>query len=167
MYAYEQITQFTKMLHTLSRILDKAQRHAEANGFESEILLNSRLVADMLPLTSQVQIACDTAQLATSVLTGKQAPVFENNQRTITELKSLIEKTIEYISSVKENDFEGWEERRVAPPGWSGAFHGKDYFYQHGVPNFYFHMVTAYAILRHKGVKIGKMDYIGQLPFLS
>lgn len=166
MYAYEQITQFTKMLHILSRLLDKAQRHAEANGFESEILLNSRLVADMLPLTSQVQMACDTAQLATSVLTGKQAPDFENSQKTIPELKTLIEKTISYISSIKESEFVGWEVRVVAPKGWSGAFLGKDYFYQHGVPNFYFHMVTAYAILRHKGVKIGKMDYIGQLPFL-
>jgi uncharacterized protein len=163
---YAQITQFTKMLHTLSRLLDKAQKHAEANRFEPEVLLNARLSPDMLPLTSQVQMACDTARLATSVLTGKQAPVFANTEKTIPELKVLIEKTIEYVTSTKESDFSGWEDRIVAPPGWAGAFLGKDYFYQHGVPNFYFHMVTAYAILRHKGVRIGKMDYIGQLPFL-
>ncbi|MBN9687379.1 DUF1993 domain-containing protein [Corallococcus sp. NCSPR001] len=163
---YAQITQFTKMLHTLSRLLDKAQKHAEANGFEPEVLLNARLSPDMLPLTSQVQMACDTAKLATSVLTGKQAPVFANTEETIPELKVLIEKTIEYVTSMKESDFSGWEDRIVAPSGWAGAFLGKDYFYQHGVPNFYFHMVTAYAILRHKGVRIGKMDYIGQLPFL-
>jgi hypothetical protein len=163
---YAQITQFTKMLHTLSRLLDKAQKHAEANNFEPEVLLNSRLSPDMLPLTSQVQMACDTAKLATSVLTGKQAPAFEDTEKTIRELKTRIEKTIGYVASMKESDFSGWEERIVAPPGWAGAFLGKDYFYQHGVPNFYFHLVTAYAILRHKGVRIGKMDYIGQLPFL-
>ncbi|WP_413558315.1 DUF1993 domain-containing protein [Bdellovibrio sp. HCB209] len=163
---YAQITQFIKMLHTLSRLLDKAQRHAEANNFTSEELLNSRLAPDMLPLTSQVYWACDTARLATSVLSGKEVPVFQNNEKTIPELKALIEKTISYVSSIKESDFSGWEERIVAPKGWSGAFRGKDYFYQHGVPNFYFHVVTAYAILRHKGVQIGKMDYIGQLPFL-
>ena len=163
---YAQITQFTKMLHTLSRLLDKAQRHSEANKIDSTVLLNSRLSPDMLPLTSQVQMVCETARLATSVLTGKQIPVFEDNEETIPELKALIEKTISYVSSIKESEFSGWEDRRVAPPGWSGAFLGKDYFYQHAVPNFYFHMVTAYAILRHKGVRIGKMDYIGQLPFL-
>ena len=163
---YAQITQFTKMLNTLSGLLDKAQKHAEANKFEPKVLLNSSLAPDMLPLTSQVQMVCDTARLATSVLTGKQAPVFEGTEKTIPELKALIEKTIGYVTSMKESDFSGWEERIVAPPGWAGAFLGKDYFYQHGVPNFYFHMMTAYAILRHKGVRIGKMDYIGQLPFL-
>ncbi|MEB6381565.1 DUF1993 domain-containing protein [Leclercia adecarboxylata] len=164
---YAQITQFTKMLHTLSRLLDKANRHAEVNKFDSAVLLNSRLSPDMLPLTCQVQMACDTANLATSVLTGNQAPFFEDTEETIPELKVRIEKTIGYITSMKESDFNGWEERIVAPTGWAGAFIGKDYFYQHAVPNFYFHMVTAYAILRHKGVQIGKMDYIGHLPFLK
>lgn len=164
---YAQITQFVKMLHTLSRLLDKAQRHAEENNFEPAVLLNSRLSPDMLPLTSQVQMTCDTARLATSVLAGKQAAVFKGREQTIPELKALIEKTIGDITPMKESDFTGWEERIVAPEGWSGSFMGKDYFYQHAVPNFYFHMVTAYAILRHKGVRIGKMDYIGQLPFLK
>jgi hypothetical protein len=163
---YAQIMQFTKMLHTLSRLLDKAQKHAEANKSEPEVLLNSRLSPDMLPLTSQVQMACDTARLASAVLAGKPIPIFDDSEKTIPELKALIEKTIGYVTSMKESDFSGWEERRVAPPGWAGAFLGKDYFYQHAVPNFYFHMVTAYAILRHKSVRIGKMDYIGQLPFL-
>ncbi len=163
---YAQITQFTKMLLTLSRLLDKAQQHAEANNLAPDVLLNARLAPDMRPLTSQVQMACDTARLAPSVLAGKPIPVFEDTEKTVPELKALIEKTIAHINSMKESDFAGWEERIVAPPGWSGAFLGKDYFYQHGVPNFYFHMVTAYAILRHKGVRIGKMDYIGQLPFL-
>jgi hypothetical protein len=163
---YAQITQFTKMLHTLSRLLYKAQQHAEANNFEPEVLLNARLSPDMLPLTSQIQMACDTARLATSVLTGKPIPAFKDTEKTVPELKALIEKTIAHVASMKESDFSGWEERIVAPPGWSGAFLGKDYFYQHGVPNFFFHIVTAYAILRHKGVRVGKMDYIGHLPFL-
>lgn len=163
---YAQITQFAKMLNTLSRLLNKAQNHAKANRIEPEALLNSRLAPDMLPLTNQVEWACDTAMLAASVLTGQKAPVFGNTEKTIPDLKARIEKTVAFITSMKESDFTGGEERRVAPPGWAGAFLGKDYFYQHGVPNFYFHMVTAYAILRHKGVRIGKMDYIGQLPFL-
>lgn len=161
-----QITQFTKMLRTLSRLLDKAQQHAEANNLAPDVLLNARLAPDMRPLTSQVQMACDTARLAPSVLAGKPIPVFEDTEKTVPELKALIEKTIAHINSIEESNFDGWEERIVAPPGWSGALLGKDYFYQHGVPNFYFHMVTAYAILRHRGVRIGKMDYIGQLPFI-
>lgn len=163
---YAQITQFTKMLRTLSRLLDKAKQHAEANNLAADVLLSARLAPDMRPLMSQVQMACDTARLAASVLAGKPIPVFDDTEKTVPELKALIEKTIAHITSMKESDFAGWEERIVAPPGWSGAFLGRDYFYQHGVPNFYFHMVTAYAILRHNGVRIGKMDYIGQLPFL-
>ena len=100
-------------------------------------------------------------------MTGQPAPAFEGTENTVQELKVVIEKTISYIASMDENDFAGWEDRIVAPPGWAGAFLGKDYFYQHGVPNFYFHTVMAYAILRHKGVRIGKMDYIGALPFLK
>lgn len=163
---YAQITQFTKMLRTLSRLLDIAQRHADVNKFEPELLLNSRLSPDMLPFTSQIQMACDTARLCTSVLTGKEAPVFEDTEKSIPELKTLIKKTMGYVTSTSEEDFSGWEERIVAPPGWAGAFLGMDYFYQHAVPNFYFHTVAAYMILRHKGVRVGKMDYIGQLPFL-
>ncbi len=164
---YAQITQFIKMLRTLSRLLDKAQQHAAANNLAPDALLNARLAPDMRPLTSQVQMACDTARLAVSVLSGKPIPVYEDAEKTVPELKALIEKSVAYVASMKESDFAGWEERIVAPPGWSGAFLGKDYFYQHGVPNFYFHTVTAYDILRHKSVRIGKMDYIGQLPFLQ
>lgn len=163
---YAEFTQFNKMLNTLSRLLDKAQRHAEANNLGPKVLLNARLAPDMLPLTSQVQMVCDTAMLASSVLTGKSAPTFNKDASTFSELKDLIEKTVTYVSSMQESDFLGWEDRVVAPPGWSGAFLGKDYFHQHALPNFYFHMVTAYAILRHAGVRIGKMDYIGKLPFL-
>lgn len=163
---YAQITQFTKMLRTLSRLLDKAKQNAEANNFSPDVLLNARLAPDMRPLTSQVQMACDTARLAASVLSGKPIPAYDDTEKTVPELKALIEKSVAYVLSIEESDFAGWENRIVAPPGWSGAFLGKDYFYQHGVPNFYFHMVTAYDILRHKGVQIGKMDYIGQLPFL-
>ena len=113
---YAQITQFTKMFHNLSLLLDKAQKHADAKKFEPEVLLNSRLSPDMLPLTCQVQIACDTAKLATSRLTGKEAPVYEDTEKTIPELKARIEKTIGYVTSMKESDFSGWEERIISPP---------------------------------------------------
>lgn len=162
---YAQITQFAKMLNNLSLLLDKAQKYAEAKKFEPEVLLNSRLAPDMFSLTRQVQIACDTVKLATSRLTGKEAPVNEDTEKTIPELKARIEKTIGYVTSMKESDFTGWEERKISHPRWDGSLTGKDYFYQHAIPNVYFHVMAAYAILRHNGVEIGKKDYLGQMPF--
>ena len=162
---YEQFTQFAKMLHNLSNLLDKAQKFAETKKFEPEVLLNSRLAPDMLSLTRQVQIACDTAKLATSRLTGKDAPVNEDTEKTIPELKARIETTIGFVTSMKETDFAGWETRKISHPRWEGHLTGKDYFYQHAIPNVYFHVTTAYAILRNNGVEIGKKDFLGTLPF--
>ena len=162
---FEQFTQFAKMLHNLSNLLDKAQKHAEAKKFEPEVLLNSRLSPDMFPLTRQVQIACDTAKLATARLTGKEAPKNEDTEKTIPELKARIESTLGYVTSMKESDFAGWETRTISHPRWEGSLTGKDYFYQHAIPNVYFHVMAAYAILRHNGVEIGKKDYLGTLPF--
>lgn len=161
----DQFTQFTKMLHNLSNLLDKAQKYAEAKKFEPEVLLSSRLAPDMFSLTRQVQIACDTAKLATSRLSGKEAPKNEDTETTIPELKARIESTIGYVSSMKESDFAGWETRAISHPRWEGSLSGKDYFFQHAIPNVYFHVAAAYAILRHNGVEIGKKDYLGQMPF--
>ena len=162
---FEQFTQFAKMLHNLSNLLDKAATHAEAKKFDVDVLLNSRLSPDMFPLTRQVQIACDTAKLATARLTGKEAPKNEDTEKTIPELKARIESTLGYLTSLKETDFSGWETRKISHPRWEGSLTGKEYFYQHAIPNVYFHVMAAYSILRHNGVEIGKKDYLGTLPF--
>lgn len=162
---FEQFTQFAKMLHNLSLLLDKAQAQAAAKKFEPEVLLNSRLSPDMFSLMRQVQIACDTAKLATARLTGKEAPKNEDTEKTIPELKARIESTLGYVTSMKESDFADWETRTISHPRWEGSLTGKEYFYQHAIPNIYFHVTAAYAILRHNGVEIGKKDYLGTLPF--
>ncbi|MES2526289.1 MAG: DUF1993 domain-containing protein [Bdellovibrionota bacterium] len=161
----DQFTQFAKMLHNLSLMLDKAQKYAEAKKFEPEVLLNSRLAPDMFSLTRQVQIACDTAKLATARMTGKEAPKNEDTEKTIPELKARIESTLGFVTSMKESDFTGWETRTISHPRWEGSLTGKDYFFQHAVPNVYFHVMASYAILRHNGVDLGKKDYLGTLPF--
>lgn len=163
---YEQFTQFTKMFHNLSLILDKAQKYADAKKIEPETLGNLRLTADMLPLSRQVMIACDAAKLGAARLTGKDAPVNDDKEKTIPELKARLESTMGFLSSLKEADFKGWEERKITQPRWEGKWMtGKDYFHQHIVPNVYFHVTTTYAILRENGVEIGKKDYLGEMPY--
>lgn len=163
---YDQFTQFAKMLHNLSTLLDKANSFAETKKIDSEVLLNSRLAPDMLNFTRQVQIACDSAKLGASRLSGKEAPVNDDKEKTIPELKARIESTIGFLSSVKEADFKGWEDRKISQPRWEGKWlTGKDYLHQHVIPNVYFHITTAYAILRHNGVEIGKKTYLGEMPY--
>lgn len=163
---YEQFTQFTKMFHNLSLILDKAQKYAEAKKIEPETLGTLRLTADMLPLSRQVMIACDAAKLGAARLTGKDAPVNDDKEKTIPELKARLESTMGFLSSLKEADFKGWEERKITQPRWEGKWMtGKEYFHQHIVPNVYFHVTTTYAILRSNGVEIGKKDYLGEMPY--
>lgn len=162
----DQFTQFAKMLRNLSTLLDKGQALAEAKKFESEVLLNARIAPDMFNLTRQVQIACDSAKLGASRLSGKDAPVNDDKEATIPELKARIESTIGFLASVKEADFNGWEERKISQPRWEGKWlTGKDYLNQHVIPNVYFHITTAYAILRHNGVDIGKKTYLGEMPY--
>lgn len=163
---YEQFTQFTKMFHNLSLILDKAQKHADAKKIEPETLGTLRLTADMLPLARQVMIACDSAKIGAARLSGKEAPVNEDKEKTIPELKARLESTIGFLTTLKEADFKGWEERKISQPRWEGKWMtGKEYFHQHIVPNVYFHVTTTYAILRANGVDIGKKDYLGEMPY--
>lgn len=163
---YQQFTQFAKMLHNLSHLLDKGNAFAEAKKFDPEVLLNSRLAPDMFTLIRQVQIACDSVKLGAARLSGKDAPVNDDKERTIPELKARIESTMGFLSSLKESDFSGWEERKITQPRWEGKWlTGKDYFHQHVIPNVYFHITTAYAILRNNGVEVGKKDYLGAMPY--
>ncbi len=160
------IPQFAKMLLNLNMILDKAAKHAEAKKFEVEILLNSRLAPDQFNLIRQVQIACDTAKLAASRLTGKDAPVHEDNEKTLSDLRARIQQTVSYLNNFTAKDFDGADDKRITQPRWEGKYLlGFEFATQHALPNLYFHITTAYAILRHNGVDVGKKDYLGEMPY--
>jgi uncharacterized protein len=160
------IPQFSKMLQNLNRILDKATLYAETKKFDVEVLLNSRLYPDQFNLIKQIQIACDTAKLGASRLTGKEAPVHEDKEKTLPELKTRIEDVLGYLKTFSEKDFKGAEEKKISQPRWEGKYlSGLEFAIQHAIPNLYFHITTAYSILRHNGLEIGKRDYLGELPF--
>lgn len=155
---------FVNMLNNLSAILDKAQAYADAKKIDPTVLTGCRLYPDMLPLTSQVQIACDTAKGAAARLAGVDNPKHEDTERTLAELKGRIAKTIEFIGTVKPAQIDGSEDKQIVLKlgGQEAKFTGMQYLLGFAHPNFYFHVTTAYDILRHNGVDVGKRDYIGQ-----
>jgi hypothetical protein len=154
---------FINMLNNLSAILDKAQAHAEAKKIDPLVLTADRLFPDMLPLARQVQIASDGAKGAVARLAGVEIPKYEDTEQTFAELKARIAKTIAFVQSIKPAQLEGTEDKEVVLKlgGKDVMFKGMQYLLGHALPNFYFHVVTAYNILRHDGVEIGKRDYIG------
>ncbi len=162
--AFETIRQFDKMLQNLDGWIGKAATHAEARKFDVDTLVQARLAPDQYNLARQVQAGCDSAKFAAAYLTGKAAPPHPDTETTIPELRARIAACRGFLDSLSEADFAGAEDRRVSPP-W---LHGKwltasDYLRETAVPNFYFHVVTAYSILRHNGVDVGKMDFIGSM----
>jgi hypothetical protein len=160
------VIQFSKMLRNLSAILDKSAAYADAKKFESTVLLEARLTPDQFNFIRQVQIACDTAKLCVASLANKEAPVHADTEKSISELKARIENILNFLSSVKKQDFEGAEERKISRPRWEGKYlTGREFLIEHAIPNFYFHFTTAYSILRHNGVDVGKKDYLGPLPY--
>lgn len=164
MYHRIAVVQFSQMLTNLSRWLDKAKEHGESLGCETEALLTSRLYVNQWPLRKQVQAACDTSKLTAARLTGKEAPVHEDTNQSLDELKARIEDVKAFLAGVAEADFEGAAERKVALPFAPGKYSfGRDYFVQFALPNFVFHINMAYGILRKSGVPLGKIDYIGML----
>ena len=159
------VPQFTKVLHNLSAILDKGAAFAETKKVDVDVLLRSRLAPDQFDLMRQVQIACDTAKNGLARLAGKEPPVFDDTEKTLGELKSRIEKVCAYLETLTAKDFADGEKRQCSQPRWNGQYlEGKVYAIEHVIPNFYFHVATAYAILRHNGVDIGKKDYLGSMP---
>lgn len=161
------IPQFIKILNNLNKILDKAGAQADAKKYEVEVLLNSRLAPDQFNMIRQVQIACDAAKMCVAKITGKEAPVYEDSEKTLLELKNRIEKTIGYLNSFSSNEInELVGDRKISNPRWEGKYLlPLEYVFEYAIPNFYFHITTAYAILRHNGIEIGKKDYLGELPF--
>jgi hypothetical protein len=153
----------TQMLRNLDAILARAQAHAAAKKIAPEVLLGARLFPDMLPMIKQVQIATDHAKGAVARLAGAEVPRYEDTEQTFDDLRARIAKTIAFVESFAAEQFAGAAERpialRVGGKDWS--FTGRDYLLGFALPNFYFHLVTAYNILRHNGVEIGKADYLG------
>ena len=157
------IDTFVPMLRSLAKIFDKAAQHAKAKSFDGAVLVNARLAPDMFPLIRQVQIACDTAKNGTARLMGKEAPKFEDNEQTLDELKARIVKTIDHLEKADRGALQGAEDReiRIPLPGERLLeMNGLAYLRDWALPHFYFHVVTAYDILRHNGVDIGKFDYL-------
>jgi hypothetical protein len=158
---------FVPMLQNLSQILDKGAEHATAKNLSPDVLASARLSPDMFPLTQQVQIACDHAKNGTARLTGHEPPFFEDNERTLDELKARIEKTVAYVRSIDANAFEGAEDRHIKIPLPGNAMviemNGLQFLRDWALPHFYFHVVTAYDILRHNGVEIGKREYMSHV----
>ncbi len=153
---------FAQMLPCLSALLDKATAFAESKKIEPSVLLDARLAPDMFALTRQVQIACDFAKGTIARLAGETPPKYEDTETTIPELKARIAKTLDFIKSFKPAQIDGSEEKQITIPigPETRTFSGENYLVAHALPNFYFHMTTAYAILRHNGVEIGKRDYM-------
>ncbi len=154
---------FIRALTNLKAVLQKGEAHAEAKKFKPEVLLNDRLCADMFPLTRQVQIATDMTKGCAARLAGVEVPKYDDNEASFADLYARLDKTIEFLKGFKAEQIDGSEGRDITLPSPRGAmeFKGLDYLLGFVVPNVYFHCTTAYAILRHNGVELGKMDFIG------
>ena len=154
---------FIRMLGNLSVILNKAVTHAEAIKIDPSIFINARLAPDMLPLSRQVQIATDMAKGCAARLAGLEVPSYEDTETTFADLQTRIAKTIAFLQSTSAEQINGSEERIVMLKlrGKEISFLGQPYLLDFALPNVYFHITTTYAILRHNGVEVGKMDYIG------
>ena len=162
------VTQFSKMLNNLLAILGEAEKFAAEKKFDAANLINARLSPDQFNLVQQIRTACDTAKLGAARLAGKdkEAPVHADTEATFAEIKARIESVVKYLGSFKADAFAGAAERRITQPRWAGkSLSGEEFLVQHVLPNFYFHVATAYAILRHNGVGIGKKNYLGDMPY--
>ncbi|OGA07453.1 MAG: hypothetical protein A3H33_16470 [Betaproteobacteria bacterium RIFCSPLOWO2_02_FULL_65_20] len=157
------VPRFVNILTNLSAILDKAQAHVEARKIDPTALTAYRLFPDMLPMTRQVQIACDSAKGAVARLAGVDIPKHEDTEQTFAELKARIAKTIEFVQSIKPAQLDGTEDKDITLTvgGKDTTFKGMQFLLGRALPNFYFHATTTYNILRHNGVEIGKRDYLG------
>lgn len=154
-------------LNALSSLLDKAEAYAQAKKIDPTVLLTARLYPDMFAFTRQVQIVTDQAKGGAARLAGMDPPKFEDNETTIADLKARVAKTLDFVKSVDAKAIDGSGEREITfpmGPTNKGNMKGADYLNHFVLPNFYFHLTTAYDILRHNGVELGKRDYLGAIP---
>jgi len=156
---------FTLSLSNLSVILDKAASHAEAKKVDPKAIPQARLIVDMLPLSAQVQIACDTAKGAAARLAGVEVPKHEDTESTLAELKARVAKTLDFIKTIKPAQLQGAETREIVLQFPQGAlkFNGLNYLTNFALPNFFFHVTMAYALLRKNGIDLGKRDFLGPM----
>jgi len=159
------VPQFVRMFGNLSAILDKAVAYAEAKKIDPNVLLNARLAPDMHPLTRQVQIASDAVKGCAARLAGVDVPSFADTESSFAELQARIAKTLDFVKSLTPEQIDGGAGREIVMkfPGAELKFTAEDYLLHFVLPNFYFHVTTAYAILRHNGLDVGKMDYLGRV----
>ncbi|MFO1305037.1 MAG: DUF1993 domain-containing protein [Burkholderiales bacterium] len=157
------VPRFIHTLESLRSILDRAIAYEADKKLDPSVLPNARLFPDMLPLTSQVQIACDSAKGVACRLAGVAIPAFEDNEKTLAELKARVDKTIDLLKTFKAEQIDGTEQKElvVKVGGKDTPFRGQQLLLGRSIPNFFFHVSTAYGILRHNGVEIGKRDYLG------
>lgn len=156
---------FERMLGNLLGWLDKAEAHAQAKKFDTSVYLAARLAPDMLPFTKQIQIACDAAKFGVARLAGVEAPKFADDETTLDQLRERVRKTLDFIRSVPAAQVDGTEDKDVTVPRRDGSItmKGQAYLQRFVLPNLFFHVTTTYALLRHNGVDLGKMDYLGAL----
>ena len=157
------IPQLTKMLTNLSNILKKGEEFAKAKNVDGAVLVGDRLSPDMFPLSKQVQIACDQVKNGMARLAGIEPPKFDDQESTFAELQERIAKTIAFANTIQPAQVDGTEAKEIkfSIKEWHFEFVGEQYLLTWIIPNFYFHVTTAYNILRHNGVEIGKADYLG------
>lgn len=154
----------TRALNNLAAVLEKGAAHAEAKKIEPGVLVESRLFPDMLPLAKQVQIASDISKGGTARLAQVEPPSYEDNEKTLSELVARLKKTVAFLETLKPEQFDGSEDRTVT---WKTrtsekSMQGMPYLFNHVLPNVFFHVTTAYDILRHNGVELGKQDFLGR-----
>jgi len=157
------VPRFVNILGNLSKILDKAQAHVDAKKLDAGALTTYRLFPDMLPMTTQVQIACDAAKGVVARLAGVEIPAYEDNEKTLADLKARIAKTIAFIQTVTPGQIDGTEDKEIVIKRGDKEtrYKGMQFLLDTALPNFYFHVTTTYNILRHNGIEIGKRDYLG------
>jgi hypothetical protein len=169
MNLYDQsVPQFVRAVGQVNRWLDKAEAHAAAKKFDAEVFLATRLAPDQYALVRQIQSLSDAAKFCSAYLAGVTPPAFPDVEKTLPEIRARIEKTLAFLQTIKPEQFEGAADRVVRLPWMPGkGLKGFDYLTRLALPNFYFHLTTTYAILRHNGVDLGKQDFIADLPFVD
>jgi hypothetical protein len=166
---YLAIRQFARTLKNIDQVLSKASEYAVTRGFDANNYLNMRLAPDMLPFIVQVRIACDNAKAGAAGLARRPAPKHEDTETTFEELRARVGKCLSFVDSLTEADFAATNADTVVPLAYPAgkALRAEEYLFGRQIPNFYFHVVTAYALLRSAGVPLGKSDYLGELGLID
>ena len=158
------IGQMKRQLRQMDSWFDKSEAHAKARAFDPNAFVTYRLAVDQFALARQIDSVCDAAKFGAARLTGKDAPKNDDDEKTLAELRARVKSAVAFLDSLSEADFAGAGTRTVTTPRWEGrTMTGHDYFLEHALPNFYFHLTHTFAIFRHAGVDVGKRDYLGAL----